>query len=173
MSKDFTTSIFKYGYARGFRKIGLFFRRIKWAWQRAIKGYCDFDIYDLYAYHANMTIKALREFANKTQSYPNDMEYGEWFHTIVKIADYFEESIEDDGFDTAEHQEYNKLVKQYQTRTENEDGSITVSIPDGIPELNAACEKWLNVIRADLSRREDMKNRAFDLLKQYYWHLWW
>ena len=161
MSKDFTTSVFKYGDARGFRKIGLFFRRIKWAWQRAIKGYCDFDIYELDTYHTNMMIKALRDFVNKTQSYPNDMDYDGWLHTIVKIADYLEESIEDDDFDTAE------------IRTENEDGSITVSIPDDIPELNAAREKWLNVIQADQSHREDMKNRAFDLLKQYYWHLWW
>ena len=168
MSKDFTTSVFKYGDARGFRKIGLFFRRIKWAWQRAIKGYCDFDIYELDTYHTNMMIKALRDFLNKTQSYPNDMDYDGWLHTIVKIADYLEESIEDDDFDTAEYQEYNKLVTQYQIRTENEDGSITVSIPDDIPELNAAREKWLNVIQADQSHREDMKNRAFDLLKQYY-----
>ncbi len=173
MNKDFTTSVFKYGDERGFRKIGLFFRRIKWAWQRAIKGYCDFDIYDLDTYHTNMIIKALYEFADKTQSSPIDMPYEDWVRTICEIANCFEESVEDDDFDDPEYEEWNKLAKQYEVRTENEDGSLTVSVPDDIPELNAAREKWLAVLKADQRYRTDMKNRAFDLLKQYYWHLWW
>ena len=92
MSKDLTTSVFKYGSARGLHKIGLFFRRLKWAWQRAVKGYCDFDIYDLDIYHTNMMAKALYELAERTDSYPTNMDYDTWIRIIREMAKSFEES---------------------------------------------------------------------------------
>lgn len=163
MSKNITTNVFKFGYACGFRKIRLFFQRIKWAWQRAIKGYCDFDIYDLDTYHTNMMIKALYEFADKTQSYPEDTSYEDWVRIICEIANYFKESIEDDGFDDPEYQKVEELTRQYE---EDDDPTI-------LAELEAARKEWMDVMLNNMRYREDMKNRAFDLLKEYYWHLWW
>ena len=65
--RDTNTNVFKFGYypcgrvKNIFHNIKNFFRTLKWAWQRAVNGYCDFDLYDLDIYHTNMMIKALRE----------------------------------------------------------------------------------------------------------------
>ena len=45
-------------------------RNIKYAWQRAVKGYSDYDLYDLYGFYEHLFVESLRDFAHKTCSYP-------------------------------------------------------------------------------------------------------
>lgn len=42
-------NVFHFGYSHKFTlwNIKNFFRTLKWAWQRATKGYCDWDRWDL------------------------------------------------------------------------------------------------------------------------------
>ena len=176
--RETNTNVFKFGYLpchrikNIFHNISNFFRTLKWAWQRAVNGYCVFDLYDLDVYHTNMMVKALRDFAKYTQSFPNDMSYDEWIKILNEMADCFEQSIEDTDFDTPEYQEWRRLSEKYKTTTEK-DGTVTISIPDDIPELNEASKRWLSVIQEDTRKREEMKTRALTLLKEYYEDLWW
>lgn len=76
------------------------FRKIKWAYQRVTKGYCDYDVYSLDVFYANLFVVSLRELAEKENGYPAiyDIKYKDltseeklhiWKDKINSIADNF------------------------------------------------------------------------------------
>ena len=68
-----------------------FFRHFKWAWQRASRGYCDYDCFALDDYYLKLIPATLRELAKDTHGYPE--EFGtidKWQEEIIKIAEDFE-----------------------------------------------------------------------------------
>lgn len=88
-------NVFKYGYIRSFRfifhNIWQFFRNLKYAWQRATKGYCDCDRWDLDQFYSRLFYNSLSEFAERTNSYydANGMTYKDWQNTIKNMAERF------------------------------------------------------------------------------------
>lgn len=79
------------------RKIKLFFKRIKWAIQRATKGYSDMDIWDLSVFYPQLIIDSLTTYINKADCYP--LEYNnqeEWIEVLDKLIEkikYYNEPI--------------------------------------------------------------------------------
>ena len=55
-----------------------FFRGFKYAYQRATKGYCDYDLFSISDWFLEMFPNMLKEFSDGTHSYPWDMEEKEW-----------------------------------------------------------------------------------------------
>lgn len=47
-----------------------FFRELKYFYQRGKKGYCDYDLWDLYEWFTNIFPKMLGEFLSKSNGYP-------------------------------------------------------------------------------------------------------
>ena len=64
-------NVFKYKtYSRNpIKNIRNFFQKIKYIYQRASKGYCDWDLYDLDNFYLNLLSKSIKEFADKTKKY--------------------------------------------------------------------------------------------------------
>lgn len=112
-----TLNVFKLGYTKGFfYNIHHFFRTIKWAWQRATKGYCDWDRWDLDYFYKKLFTNSLKEFANKTQSAPDDYfderndSLEPWKEHVNKMAQCFELSIEESWTNPYE-EAYMKILK--------------------------------------------------------------
>ena len=55
--------------------IRLFFRQFKWAWQRATRGYCDSDVWDLDTFYLDLFYATLIRFADTTNGYPGTDEF--------------------------------------------------------------------------------------------------
>ena len=100
---DTSLNVFTYGYmpwrypANWFRNIRNFFRNIKWAWQRATKGYCDWDRWDLDQYYLNVLRLSIREFAEKVHGWP-DREFEtfeDWQNYLYDIANKLDEACLD------------------------------------------------------------------------------
>ena len=155
--KEYPTNVFNYGYGSGFRRIKLFFYRLKWAWQRATRGYCDSDLYDLYSYYAGLMINSLNEFAEKTPGGPWGLSKEEWKTSIKEIATLLAESEEERDFECPEYKIWKEVSEKHKTT----------------PEAEEARENWVAACKKEYSRRETAKNKAFDLLKKHFWHLWW
>ena len=69
--------------------IRLFFRRFKWAFQRAVRGYCDYDIWELYPFYCNLIRETLHTLADTTNSYPQGMTHIEWQRYLYLAAGCF------------------------------------------------------------------------------------
>lgn len=65
-------------------------RRCKWAYQRATKGFCDYDRYDLEHFYSRLLVASLREFSAKGLN-PNK----EWREKLYGIADKLEFTFKD------------------------------------------------------------------------------
>ena len=62
------------------------FCNLKMAWQRATKGYCDFDAYDIRTWFSEIMPGILIRMSEKTHSYPTYMTYDQWVETLREIA---------------------------------------------------------------------------------------
>ena len=82
-------NIFKKGYHNWgcpIHNIKQFFRNCKYAWQRATKGYSDWDIWDLGTYYSDLISNSMTQFADETNSFTYGMSYDEWVNKIRSIA---------------------------------------------------------------------------------------
>ena len=79
-------NIFKKGYHNWkcpIYNIKQFFRNCKYAWQRATKGYSDWDIWDLGTYYSDIISNSMAQFADEADG---RMKYDEWIEKIRSIA---------------------------------------------------------------------------------------
>ena len=82
-------------YRHPFKWLKYFFRSFKNAYQRAVKGYCNMDLWNLAVYYTKIISGSLRELAEHHYGYPIGMESEEWTDILKEIAYNMEESLED------------------------------------------------------------------------------
>lgn len=68
------------------------FRNIKYAWQRATRGYCDYDRYSIDSWFFYTVEPMLREFKEHCYSHPYDLTEDEWSACLSEIIAAFEEA---------------------------------------------------------------------------------
>ena len=86
------------------KNIKNFFRCIKWSYQRIVRGYSDYDVWDLDVYYTNIMVNSLRQLAKKHHGIPYEFEDSidndpdDWTIYLNKIADLLEtaEQLEDE-----------------------------------------------------------------------------
>ena len=71
------------------KRISLFFRKIKWAYQRAKYGWCDRDLWNLDWTLGNYIASSVNELANCTHGYPHGLSPEEWDRILRRIARNF------------------------------------------------------------------------------------
>ena len=95
---------------RGFwRNIAQFFDNLGAAWQRATKGYCVGDIWNLDYSVINYLINTLTEYRNTTVSWPDRLT----FETYEEWIDYIDHIIDELEFARADRDEYNEYAAAY------------------------------------------------------------
>lgn len=98
------------------RKIREFFMKIKYAFQRAIKGYDDVALWNVNTYIATVIDNVLQEWLDKgVNSYPEKVGYDEWVARIEKIragfAEYRNNAYSCDVLDSDKVDEALELLK--------------------------------------------------------------
>jgi hypothetical protein len=77
--------------------IGLFFRRFKWAYQRATRGYADCDIWNMDQWLLELLPAALNHLADHHYGFPGDEEFPTdeaWVNYLKEIAQLFYQANE-------------------------------------------------------------------------------
>lgn len=71
-----------------FKNIKIFFRRIKWSYQRIIRGYADIDVWNMGSHLAELIPNMLDSLVDNGYSYPYNYSPESWSEYIHKAASY-------------------------------------------------------------------------------------
>lgn len=89
---DYHLNVWKFlNYGNIFQKINGFFHKVKYARDRARKGFCDYDLCDLDVFFVDLIIRALEEHKESALGYP-DRKYStfeDWANTIDEGIGHF------------------------------------------------------------------------------------
>lgn len=158
-------NVFKSGWStwrRPLKKISLFFRRIKWAWQRITKGYCDYDVWDIDYYLSNLLWHILEDFSNTTNTFPNRFEtYENWIKYIKEVSNNFRLTLED----------------EYPTPClDNWSDNLPEGWPNVDDELDSAGQERAAAMREESKNiwqsRINNKNSGLEALSEVWFDLW-
>lgn len=152
-------------------------RNIKYAWQRATKGYCDCDLWNLDGYLTFLIAAAIEDLADNHMGYPGvapvdtDEKWTEMLHTIaqnLKESDecYDEEFLWENPYTKQLEATFDKM-----TTEKTEDGMYKVNF-NRSEEEEEFCNKWYQGEQDRYALRNSKKDKALDLLKTYWFNLW-
>lgn len=130
-----------------FSNIKQFFRNIKYAWQRATRGFADPDWWEFDSYLSQTISGCLKEFDKKRSGFPSELYFklGEeagdkkWSEVLIKIAENMEQ--------------YEKI------QTDCPPDSVSI---ENVGDWYAQNQK----------EAEKLWNDAFDLLKKWHGNMW-
>jgi hypothetical protein len=91
-------SVFEKNPCRGLYKIPGFFRSLKWAYQRATRGYADCDVWNIDMWFLSVMPDMLKQLESCGNSYPYDMTPTGWRATLREMARCFEEAGKEPDF---------------------------------------------------------------------------
>lgn len=146
-------NVFKRGWMtwrKPIASIKLFFKRIRWGWQRATKGYCDADIWDIDIWFATIFPNMLIDLREKGCGFPGSegAETPEkWAKILTEMADAWWGTLEDEKYENEHSNFYQQNDKEAALRYRDD---------------------YLLTEKA----REDSKDKAFNLTKKWFFSLW-
>ena len=153
---------------------GCWYRTIKWAWQRATRGFSDLDCWDLYNFYLELFEASLKHLAECNVGCPNkyydSSKPGDkgwmWRDILNKIANCFKEAHEDKtSYINPYKDEYLESLKLEKTS-------------DGYYKLNSEeinkklYEKYLEEEKKIFEWRNKNLKDGLDMLKEDFWNLW-
>ena len=141
----------------------LFFRRYKWAYQRATKGYCDFDWWDLDTHLSMLMADTIEALAKNGHGYPGTKE----FPTPESWETYLLDIVNRLRFSFGEL--YNKYEDEWVASWEDD---FLGSINKQTPEQKAIWEKYHTVECENEELKEKALNEALDMIRHIWHHLW-
>jgi len=110
------------------RNIKMFFRCIKWSYQRITRGYCDADLWDYFTYHSELIIQSLTSFANNHNGTPmylkddtkieNDEQ---WVAYLTELVNHFKTGMEYEDFYDEEGN-----LQAYKDASDKEDAELAL-----------------------------------------------
>lgn len=77
-----------------FSHLKYFLKNIKYAWQRATKGYCDRDLWNLDIFYLNLFINTLTNFKKNLHGAPSEFFDKEKENQVERWENYLKEMIE-------------------------------------------------------------------------------
>lgn len=161
MSDKYGLNVFTYGYLNWkhpFHNIKMFFRNIRRAWQRATKGYCDWDVFDLDQYWQGMMICSLEDL-RKEGGYPGCLESEEeWEQILTDMINYLNEGLLDSHENEFDYLMYGDLEGDERLRDYTED------------EAN---HKWFEEEKRLRAVEDENLQKGLALVAKWWRHLWW
>ena len=138
-----------------------FFRGFKYTYQRATKGYCDYDLFSISDWFLEMFPNMLKEFSNGTYSYPWDMEEKEWRKYLVEMREHFLNACKEYEDSSPEaRKEYDELYKDFPLELYN------------TKEREEKVKKYYKKVKEyDDYKQEELK-KGMDMFQKRFWDLW-
>lgn len=138
-----------------------FFRGFKYAHQRAVKGYCDYDLFSISDWFLEVFPNMLKEFSEGTHSYPYDMEEKEWGKYLVEMGEHFLNACKEYEDSSPEaRKEYDELYKDFPLELYN------------TKEREEKVKKYYKKVKEyDDYKQEELK-KGMDMFQKRFWDLW-
>lgn len=165
-----------YGKWQIHKKIIWFFRSLKCAWQRATKGYCYRDIWDLDHFYTQLFIDSITSFKHNLHGAPSDL-YDEKNDSIEKWENYLDEmvlhfynSLEENEVQKNEFEEEYRRLNPFEI-IKNNQGFYTLK-ENHETEAIKIKEKWFEREKEISDWRASELNKGLDMLKERFQSLW-
>lgn len=153
-------------------------RNRKMAKQRAKKGYCDADVWELGTYHAALLSATLKELADTTNGHPavwkdgTEMTMEDWQQMLLNAAQYFDATVNPEKYQSNEYSEdYYKALDKAAVYTTKEDGSRTVEFRFSAAGDDLRTKFYARDQEIEQWRREQYK-KGLKFLAEWADHLW-
>jgi len=153
-------------------------KNVKYAWQRATRGYCDTDVWNMDSWMLALLPPMLRELANDpVGAYPGIEPFEtpeKWHYWLLKMAVRFVE-LQDDWPETRNEyeDEYLKLADEARVIEKKEDGTVCCNFifkdEEYAKELR---EKWYSRIKELRDAQNAATIAAFSELAEHFYLLW-
>lgn len=137
-------------------------RNIQCAWQRANKGYCYRDVWDIDHWFLNIIPEMLNDFVKEHHGYPDGMTDDEWVKILYKMAKCFRNANE----------ETTEFVNPYE---EEYLSTLSMDIDNGTLECTASPELDENYHKTEKEKDLFLKNslaEGMELFHKYFRALW-
>ena len=158
-----------------YSNIRLFFRRFKWAYQRAVRGYADMDTWNMDSWLVNLFSDSLNHLADHHWGYPGTDEFPDdekWTQYLKDMAQLFYQSDESNNYyPTPEWDKY----------WEYSEAHPAVKIEDTIaghtmvrfekPE-NPYSESSFEEEKENNKKRNEDFQKAWDMMGKVFYSLW-
>lgn len=149
-----------------------FLQEIKFKFQRAKKGYCDYDLYSIDEWFINIFPKMLNEFIDCTCGHPCNEE--ELKEEVSKMSELWVKE---------QRTTINKLLKRFDAEFDLNDGMCCwLLILLRMKHCFELCDEFNNIYETyninKLYKEKDArlniyKKEAFYLFEKYFYGLWW
>lgn len=151
------------------RWTGWLFRNLKYTKQRATRGYCDIDLYDLRLYLSHILAGGLEHMVNEAESIPIDYEEREWRKKLSNLVPTFKKVVDYIELNTPEFDRYCEKLAQEQIKN----AAATVEGLTMMDAETAALEKmaWSSIHKLESELYTEVPS-AFSELGTIFMHLW-
>ena len=150
------------------RNIESFFRGFKYTYQRATKGYCDYDLFSISDWFLEVFSNMLKEFADETYSHPYDMDEKEWGKYLVEMREHFLNACKEYENSSPEaRKEFDELYKDFSAAEyfKNPELYNTKERKEKIKEYYKKVKEYDNY------KQEELK-KGMDMFQKRFWDLW-
>ena len=150
------------------RNIESFFRGFKYTYQRATKGYCDYDLFSISDWFLEVFPNMLKEFADETYSHPYDMDEKEWGKYLVEMREHFLNACKEYENSSPEaRKEFDELYKDFSAAEyfKNPELYNTKERKEKIKEYYKKVKEYDNY------KQEELK-KGMDMFQKRFWDLW-
>ena len=154
-----------------YRYFPWFFRTLKFSWQRAVRGFGDYDVWNLDCYLAILIEESLIHLADTAHGYPGIADNMEsWQRALKNTAKYFHEySWEDMDQPTEAYIRYLRFKQQLLEEHPEADENDLLMIS---PALVALKNSWLHELDEVENRKKENLHKGMDNLKLIFPCLW-
>ena len=150
------------------KNIESFFRGFKYTYQRATKGYCDYDLFSISDWFLEVFPNMLKEFADETYSHPYDMDEKEWGKYLIEMREHFLNACKEYENSSPEaRKEFDELYKDFSAAEyfKNPELYNTKERKEKIKEYYKKVKEYDNY------KQEELK-KGMDMFQKRFWDLW-
>lgn len=164
----------KYYILHPFQWIGHYWREIKFAWQRMMKGYSDRDTWDIDHWFLETMPNILEDFNKNRHGYPSDVSDEQWEKILNDMIKYFKNADEETtDFINKYSEQWDKMITTKWIKWEKtEDGLYKFFNEPGTPEEDDISKKHSEEEMKKFEYMKENLHKGLELFEKYFYALW-
>ncbi len=164
----FNNPYYKWYYPQHWHEnIRMFFRSIKYAYQRITKGYANCDTFDLDNYYLNIFAGTLNHLADNHWGYPGNDEFPNdesWTKYLKEMAlKFYNANESNEAYPTPEADKWWEWVKEH---------PFDKNDPDFADRENPYSETMFQEANENDIKRDKEMHEGMKMLDHVFWNLW-
>lgn len=178
---DFVSEVMGKRFIRPWRMVKYLKRSLKWSWQRIVRGFSDGDIWWMYDYLQVLFPDMLQHLKDHRMGSPvglshtdepgDDSCHEEWDRILSQMIFLWRESYEySSSRKNSYEEEYYGVLSEFYKKYEAPNKRIRMKNKDW--KYKEISDKYEKEERELSQYREECKNKAMDMMKEYFYYLW-